>query len=252
MTRRIDITGIRFGFLIAICDVGKVSSGDRKWRFACDCGSEFDAAGYAVRIGKVVDCPSCAAKRTVAASVTHGKTNTDEYRIWTGILSRCNNPRTKAYPSYGGRGITMCNRWAASFENFLEDMGPRPSKNHSIDRRDNDGNYEPENCQWATRAEQAANKRNTVLVSLNGNTVRVPELAKRAGVTRSAIHLRIKKGVIDPAKESQRNGCITYQGITDTYSGWSSRTGIKPSTIAMRLNAYGWSIEKSLTKGASL
>ncbi len=252
MTKRTDMAGTRYGLLLAICDVGRVSSGDRKWKFACDCGSQFEAAGYAVRSGRVVSCPSCAAKRTVAASITHGKTDTDEYRIWTGILTRCKNPKSKAYQSYGGRGIGVCDQWANSFESFLEDMGARPSKNHSIDRRDNDGDYEPGNCRWATRAEQAANKRNTVRVQIGGELVRVPDLAERVGITRSAIHLRLKKNVIDPTKGSQRNGCVTYQGVTDTYSGWSRRTGIKPSTIAMRLKAYGWSIEKALTQGASL
>lgn len=123
MTKRTDMTGIRYGRLFAVCDVGRVSSGDRKWRFSCDCGSQFEAAGYAVRSGKVVSCPSCAAKRTAAASITHGKTDTDEYRIWTGILTRCKNTKAKAYQSYGGRGIGVCDQWANSFERFLEDMG---------------------------------------------------------------------------------------------------------------------------------
>lgn len=89
-------------------------------------------------------------------------------------------------------------------------------------------------------------------VLVGGDVLRVPELAERVGVTGSAIHLRIKKNTPDLAKASQRHGCVTYQGITDTYSGWSQRTGIKPSTIAMRLSAYGWPIEKALTQGASL
>jgi hypothetical protein len=93
----------------------------------------------------------------------HGHTSggrwTDEYRIWAGMVKRCTNPRSSSYRSYGGRGIAICDRWRTSFSAFFADMGRRPSKLHSIDRINNDGNYEPGNCRWATRDVQAANKR---------------------------------------------------------------------------------------------
>lgn len=84
---------------------------------------------------------------------------TPEYSIWSGIIQRCTNPRQPSYPRYGGRGINICDRWRRSFAAFLEDVGPRPSPQHSIDRVDNDGNYEPSNCRWATAAEQRLNQR---------------------------------------------------------------------------------------------
>lgn len=97
------------------------------------------------------------ATRTRGGQITHGGTYTREYRVWWDMHQRCGNPKNERYPKYGGRGISVCERWA-DFGLFIADMGPRPSSDHSIDRKDNDGNYEPNNCRWATRSEQQRNK----------------------------------------------------------------------------------------------
>lgn len=180
----------------------------------------------------------------------HGMTNTREYRAWTDMRTRCNNSRSSSFAHYGGRGIKVCSAWD-SFLKFLADMGPLPSPDHTLERNDVNGNYEPLNCRWATRAEQAANKRTTVLVCVNGETKRLPELAASVGLSHSGMWLRVKLGAADLARGSKRKGWVTFNGTTDTYQGWYRRTGIKPSTIAMRLTKYGWPIEKALTQGAS-
>ena len=105
-------------------------------------------------------------------TTTHGESDppTPEYEVWHAIKSRCLNPKTKSFKDYGARGIKLCERWM-SYENFLADLGRRPSPQHSIDRRDNDGNYEPGNCRWATRSEQQQNKRVGILMNTNSSGV---------------------------------------------------------------------------------
>jgi hypothetical protein len=103
------------------------------------------------------------------------------YGIWSGMKSRCENPEVREYPNYGGRGISVCERWSNSFENFIEDMGKRPSRRYSIDRIDNDGNYEPLNCRWATRTQQGQNRSNNVRVLYRGKIMTVREAVDIAG-----------------------------------------------------------------------
>lgn len=124
--------------------------------------------------------------------VMHGDSQSAEYKIWGGILSRCNNPRHTPYPFYGGRGIRVCDRWL-QYENFLADMGRRPSPKHSIDRIDNDGDYAPENCRWAVMSEQWRNTRRTRLVSFRGKTQCLKDWATELGINYSTLHTRITR-----------------------------------------------------------
>lgn len=249
--KAVDMAGRRYGTVVAVKPVGVCVSRDIKWKFVCDCGCSFSASGYDFRSGKKQTCPQCSAERARVATTVHGMSESDEFRIWTGMLTRCYNKNAKSYRLYGGRGISICPRWRESFENFLSDMGQRPSKKHSIDRIDNDGNYEPSNCRWATAIEQARNKRTAVRVP-SAEGVTIAEMAEKAGVTPSAMWLRVKKGKSpDLLRPSKKLGCITHNGITDTYAGWSNRTGIKASTIAMRITRCKWPISKALTKGAT-
>ncbi len=111
------------------------------------------------------------------------------------MIKRCGNPNTKQYADYGGRGITVCERWKTSFENFLADMGVKPSPTHSIDRfPNNDGNYEPGNCRWATRAEQCLNRRNNRLISHNNETLPLTVWSDRMGIKREVIADRLNRG----------------------------------------------------------
>lgn len=116
-----------------------------------------------------------------------------EYSTWGAMRSRCRNHRSKTFAKYGGRGIQVCERWD-TFENFLADMGPKPSRSHSIDRIDNNGNYEPMNCRWATMKQQVRNRRVTVTIEMEGRKVAIAEAAERAGLNKQTVYSRIHRG----------------------------------------------------------
>jgi hypothetical protein len=130
---------------------------------------------------------------TLNPAYRHGKSNSSTYRVWSGMLTRCGNPNTRAYADYGGRGIRVCERWL-DFALFFADMGERPSSGHSIDRIDNDGNYEPANCRWATRKEQNNNSRHNRLITINGISKTLEDWANYAGFVPGTLNYRLKMG----------------------------------------------------------
>jgi len=186
----IDITGQRFGMLTVLSRAENGPQGKAMWLCSCDCGDGCIVAGTALRAGART---SCSKHRTAAQAKashghpTHGLSGTPEHRAWASMRNRCNSPAAAAYHDYGGRGIRVCDRWN-SFEAFYADMGPRPSPAHSIDRIDNDGNYEPANCRWTTNVEQMRNRRRTRYVRHNGMVATIPAMAGALGITRSSLY----------------------------------------------------------------
>jgi hypothetical protein len=178
-----------------------------------------------------------------------------EYKAWVHIKGRCYNPATKSYARYGGRGITVCGRWRESFEAFLEDMGQRPSSDHSIDRIDNDGNYSPENCRWATREEQGANKRNNRYIVARGKRQTVSQWARELGVPVQVLDKRLTRGwdherVVgevwrDGVKRPKRY--IEAFGKRQTLAQWGRELGVRPSMLEQRLRVLKWPVEKALS-----
>jgi hypothetical protein len=161
-----------------------------KVRCRCDCGTE--KVIQRDNLGRTHSC-GCIKREMLQAKATHGMSQSPEFRIWADMRQRCQNPSNYRFPEWGGRGVTVCGRWDASFSAFYADMGQRPSSRHSIDRIDNNGHYEPTNCRWATAKQQRENQRRTKMYTFNGMTGTLKDLARHAGIRYSAVHQRVTK-----------------------------------------------------------
>lgn len=193
----VNLTGMRFGRL-TVEAYGGESAGRKTWICKCDCGNDHKADGKELKKGSTKSCGCLRRERAKGLNLTHGM-GTDgnnrrpEYEAWSQMLQRCTNPKSQSYPGYGARGISVCDSWR-SFENFYRDMGPRPSNEYSLDRIDNDGNYEPGNCRWANRKEQCRNKRNNVRLAFRGETLCLAEWSERLGIKIGVLQDRLRLG----------------------------------------------------------
>jgi hypothetical protein len=158
--------GARFGRLTIVSEAERKRDGRgypiRMVSAKCDCGRDTTTGWQALRIGHTTSCGCFYREEAGRRNRTHGeshKNRTTEYSTWASMIQRCTTPGASNYERYGGRGITVCDRWLNSYEAFLADMGRKPSSAHSIDRINNDGDYEPSNCRWVTIDVQARNKR---------------------------------------------------------------------------------------------
>lgn len=180
---------------------------------------------------------------------THGKSGTRIYRTYHNMIDRCTNCENKEYHNYGGRGIGVCQRWLERFENFLADVGEPPTQRHSLDRINNDGDYEPDNIRWATPKQQAINSRRSILIEHNGIVDSVAGWCKRIGIDRSSVTSRLERGfsisdaIFHPRVKrdktfSRRSRIITHDGITDSEAGWARRLGMSRTTFQHRLHEW--------------
>lgn len=215
------------------------------------CGSAFTAGVITARYCHN-NCGSRARRRGVFTKAhinASGLYRLPEFGVWMSMRSRCSNADD---PDYGGRGIRVCDRWEDSFENFLADMGPRPSPKHSIDRIDVNGNYEPGNVRWATAIEQQRNRRNTVRVLVAGRTVSLCDLSEETGLPMSTLRRRYRSGwsgdsMVAPKKTAlKKERKVAFSGRELSVTEWSNETGIPWETIHTRL-VSGWSVERTLT-----
>lgn len=165
----------------------------------CQCGNVKPIRAASITTGIVRSCGCIHNERARGLAViyktTHGKSSYPEYESWKGIKQRCLNPKNQAYSRYGGRGITICDRWINSFEHFYADLGPRPSLKHSLERIDNNKGYEPGNCKWATKGEQARNKRSNRWFTVDGITLCVSDWAVKHGLKRRTLEARLARGL---------------------------------------------------------
>lgn len=254
MRTLIDLTGRKFGRWTALYELPRFPSRPktRHYQCACACGAE-RAVSYANLTSGVTKSCGCLRREILIQRQTkHGQSHgrvTPTYACWKSLRNRCANPNEQYYHLYGGRGITVCERWQ-SFENFLADMGERPSDKHSIDRIDNDGNYEPGNCRWATLTEQNNNNRRNVLIEHNGRIQTVAQWAEETGLSWSAIRKRLLRGMSGSDAVTRPEVTVRaylYNGENLTIAEWSKRIGVTPSALRQRLR-NGMSIEDALTR----
>jgi hypothetical protein len=182
-----DLSGLVFGRLTVTGCVGRQG----RWVFwlcRCDCGNEFKVRGEALTraSNNTRACRKCCRK-------THGQSKTELHKIWIAMRHRCSNPNHDSYQEYGGRGISVCDRWN-SFELFAADVGPRPSTKHTLDRRNNDGDYEPSNVRWATPSQQQRNQRHRRRYVHKCESLLLSEWSERTGIPRSTLSNRIYEG----------------------------------------------------------
>lgn len=195
MSVALDISGQRFGRLLAVKPAGSVK-GQRFWICSCECGGSTTVRVAALRSGNTSSC-GCRRREVVkTAFIKHGaklnRTPSPEYVVWSLMRDRCNNPLNKSYAYYGGRGISVAPAWD-DFAVFLRDMGSRPP-GMTIDREDSSGNYEPSNCRWATRKEQSRNRVYCKRVQWLGEERLLLELADQYGIPLQTVHQRLHRG----------------------------------------------------------
>lgn len=191
---RVDMTGRVVGLWSVVGFAGADRHGQALWFCRCVCGTEKQVSGGRLRRGESKSCGCDKPRLCAEANIKHGDSArgrlTPEYRTWSNMIDRCERPGNSQYRDWGGRGIKVCERWRESFAAFLEDMGRKPSPAHSIDRINNDGDYEPGNCRWATRSEQMRNRRGALLVG--GEPLVV--VAARLGVKYETARARLLAG----------------------------------------------------------
>lgn len=209
MSKLQDLTGQKYGYLTALRRGPNRErpngSSHVTWECLCDCGRITCVTSTKLRSGKTKSCGCQSSHLRSEHLKVHGMTNTPVHEVWQHMISRCEKTYDTSYPYYGGRGIKVCDRWK-SFVNFWEDMGETYRAGLQLERIDNDGNYEPGNCRWATRKEQARNRSNTVWVDVFPfGTIRLVELAERTGLSYQLLHGRLRHGrpLLTPDEKAQ-------------------------------------------------
>ncbi len=192
-----DLSGMKFNSLTAIAYAGN-RGGATLWRCRCDCGGESLVKAFKLKSGSIKTC-GCGRRSYMtnenAEPETHRQSGTDVYNIWANMRRRCYDQSCDAYRYYGARGVAVCDEWRNSFSAFIADVGPRPSKDHSLDRIDVNGSYCPDNCRWATKRQQQRNKSDNRLIEFRGESKCLAEWAEIGGLPYGTLFDRLRRGM---------------------------------------------------------
>lgn len=198
-THSLDLTSQVFGRLTVLSKIQQSDfEGKTTWDCICSCGTKISVIGSYLVQGTTKSC-GCIHREAITK---HGLSYLPEYHVWYGMKERCQNEHHVSFEHYGQRGITVHSEWLNSFEAFYRDMGPRPSELHTLDRIDNNGNYEPGNCRWATKSEQDNNRRSNHFVNYKNETLTVAQLTQKYNLNYAVVLTRINRGwSVDDAVE---------------------------------------------------
>jgi hypothetical protein len=192
------VPGITFGRLTVIAQAAaSPNKRGRRWLCECKCGAIKDVRSDSLKNGSIQSCGCLQRDRTTKHGHYRGNRPTPEYAAWQSMKQRCCDPNCNNFTDYGARGIAVCERWLHSFEDFLSDMGRRPSAEHSLERKDNSGNYEPSNCVWATRSEQSRNRRTARILHYQGRSQCLYAWADELGIKPTTVSSRLERGWTD-------------------------------------------------------
>lgn len=211
--RKVDMLGRKFGLLTVVEEAEERKDGKVCWICKCDCGNECTVIGKNLRNGNTQSC-GCMKKSIGDKTRTHGMRNTRLYKIWHDMKRRCYDKRRKAYERYGGKGIQVCDEWKndfMAFYNWAMDNGYQ--ENLTIDRIDNDGNYEPSNCRWATQKEQQNNRTNNRYVTYEGETMTVAQMEQKHGIPTDYLRSALSRG------ETAEQFINRFKGSRGEYEG---------------------------------
>lgn len=240
-----DITGKRFGKLLVIKLSGS-RDGRRQWECLCDCGHKCEVFRRNIVSGVTKSC-GCLKFSTGAYRTSDSKgIPTPEYRAWLSMRKRCSAKNTRSPHRYTGRGIKVCSRWANSFQNFFDDMGKRPSSKHSLDRINNNKNYEPSNCRWATQMQQCNNKENNIVLLHKGKTRSLIEHCAELGMKPITVRNRLARGwSVQEALETPVNDWfVSYNGKRGSIRSHCKELGLNYDVVVRRVKK-GWTIENA-------
>lgn len=189
----INLIGKRFGRLVVLKYSEKKLDGTM-WQCICDCGTLKIISGHALRRKLTKSCGCLQKELLKKRSKTHGMWGSPEYNSWHDMHQRCDNPKRKYYKNYGGRGIKICKKWE-SFEQFYKDIGPRPDIKYTLERINNNGDYKPSNCRWATRAEQSSNMRNNIVFNIDNKTLTLSQISRKYNIHYETLRGRLRRGL---------------------------------------------------------
>lgn len=251
MSQRIDLTWKIFGKL-TVLEYAYTKNNKAYWKCRCDCGNFCDVPAQTLLNGTVTSCGCNRKEAMKKVAFKHGLRDTRLYQIWCNMKSRCYNENSNRYERYGGRGITICDEWLNDPQAFYDwAMSHGYDDTLSIDRIDNDGNYEPSNCRWISNKEQSNNRSSNHLITYEGKTMNMTQWSEYLGIPRKTLSDRLASGwsvekAFTTKSKKHAPAEIEYNGEKHSYAEWSRITGIPADTLANRIKK-GMSPEQALT-----